>query len=162
MQVALTVEEGVALALAVQTLPPFIGPVRGEGRSVLVDVDLAAIPDVPTLARLSFAAVGSVTIRAALIGYDGDVATFELQAEARGLPAHRLLNHLTDTISDRLRANGLPDDLVELHPGPRAPLARVHVQQAIDARVRGLSLATLDVRDGVVHAGVTVGDVALH
>ncbi|MBO1751009.1 hypothetical protein J4G33_04255 [Actinotalea sp. BY-33] len=156
MQVSLSVEEAVTLAAVAQPLPPFVSGVRGEGALVHAEVDLPEVPGASGLARLALQAAGTVTVSAQLIGYAAGVATLEVHAEARGLPAHRLLNQLTGVLSERLAAQGLPDGLLEVRPGPRAPLIMVRVQDAVASRVDGVTLTGLVLRDGQVHADLAL------
>lgn len=162
MQITLSVEEAVALVGAVAPLPPFVGSVRGEGASVHAEIDLGLVPDLSGLARLAVAAVGRVVMTARLAGYDGGDASFEVRAEARGLPAHRLLNVLAGTVDARLRARGLPDGLVEVRAGSPAPHLVIHLQAAIRAAADGLTLTSLELRDGSIHADVAVRATGVH
>lgn len=162
MQIALPFTEALALAAAAGPLPPMVRSVRAEGSTVRALVDLRQVPSTSGAARLAFAAIGTVEVRARLLDMAHGTATVEVQAEARGLPAHKLLRHLTGTITSVLRERGLPEDLVEVQQGTEAPLVLVHVQRAVDARAAGVTVTGLGLRDAVIYAEVTIGDVVLH
>jgi hypothetical protein len=162
MQIALPFTEALALAATAGPLPPMVRSVRAEGSTVHAEVDLRQVPSASGAARLAFAAIGTVEVQARLINMTHGTATVEVRAEARGLPAHKLLRHLSGMITAVLRERGLPEDLVEVQQGVDAPLLLMHVQRAVDERVEGVVVTGLGLRDAVIYAEVTIGAVRLH
>lgn len=157
MQITLPVDEALALAAVKQPLPPFVRSLRCEGSTIVLEVDLRLVPDGGTALRLAAAAVGTVTATAVLTGYAGGVATFEVTAQARSLPAHKLLNHLTGPVNSALARQGLPEGIVEIRKGDGDPVVAVRVQEAVATKVSGITLTDLAVHDGAVHATASIG-----
>lgn len=161
MQISLPLDEALALAAATRPLPPFVRSLRCEGSTIVVEVDLRLVPDGGTALRLAAAAVGTVTATAVLTGYTGGVATFEVTAQARSIPAHKLLNHLTGPVNSALARQGLPEGLVEIRKGDGDPVVAVRVQEAVATKVSGVTLTDLAVHDGAVHVSARVEKVTL-
>ena len=161
MQISLPLDEALALAAAKKPLPPFVRSLRCEGSTIVVEVDLRLVPDGGTALRLAAAAVGTVTATAVLTGYAGGVATFEVTAQARSIPAHKLLNHLTGPVNTALARQGLPEGLVEIRKGDGDPVVAVRVQEAIATKVTGVTLTDLAVHDGAVHVSARIEKVTL-
>ena len=161
MQLSLPLDEALALAAAKKPLPPFVRSLRSEGSTIVVEVDLRLVPDGGTALRLAAAAVGTVTATAVLTGYAGGVATFEVTAQARSIPAHKLLNHLTGPVNTALARQGLPEGLVEIRKGDGDPVVAVRVQEAVATKVTGVTLTDLAVHDGAVHVSARIEKVTL-
>ncbi len=161
MQISLPLDEALALAAAKKPLPPFVRSLRCEGSTIVVEVDLRLVPDGGTALRLAAAAVGTVTATAVLTGYAGGVATFEVTAQARSIPAHKLLNHLTGPVNTALARQGLPEGLVEIRKGDGDPVVAVRVQEAVATKVTGVTLTDLAVHDGAVHVSARIEKVTL-
>ncbi|MBF0723759.1 hypothetical protein [Sanguibacter inulinus] len=161
MQLSLPLDEALALAAAKKPLPPFVRSLRCEGSTIVVEVDLRLVPDGGTALRLAAAAVGTVTATAVLTGYAGGVATFEVTAQARSIPAHKLLNHLTGPVNTALARQGLPEGLVEIRKGDGDPVVAVRVQEAVATKVTGVTLTDLAVHDGAVHVSARIEKVTL-
>ena len=161
MQISLPLDEALALAAAKKPLPPFVRSLRCEGSTIMVEVDLRLVPDGGTALRLAAAAVGTVTATAVLTGYAGGVATFEVTAQARSIPAHKLLNHLTGPVNTALARQGLPEGLVEIRKGDGDPVVAVRVQEAVATKVTGVTLTDLAVHDGAVHVSARIEKVTL-
>lgn len=161
MQISLPLDEALALAAAKKPLPPFVRSLRCEGSTIAVEVDLRLVPDGGTALRLAAAAVGTVTATAVLTGYAGGVATFEVTAQARSIPAHKLLNHLTGPVNTALARQGLPEGLVEIRKGDGDPVVAVRVQEAVATKVTGVTLTDLAVHDGAVHVSARIEKVTL-
>lgn len=157
MHVSLTVPEAVALATVAEPLPPFVRRVDATGSELHATVDLARMPELPGALRLAASLLGAVEVVATFAGYDDGVATFAVTSRARSLPLHALLNVLTDTVTAQLRRRGL-GDLVEVRRGD-PPLLAVRLQDAVRAKVDGLTVRDLALRDGVVHLDLVVGEV---
>ena len=161
MQLSLPLDEALALAAAKKPLPPLVRSLRCEGSTIVVEVDLRLVPDGGTALRLAAAAVGTVTATAVLTGYAGGVATFEVTAQARSIPAHKLLNHLTGPVNTALARQGLPEGLVEIRKGDGDPVVAVRVQEAVATKVTGVTLTDLAVHDGAVHVSARIEKVTL-
>lgn len=161
MQLSLPLDEALALAAAKKPLPPFVRSLRCEGSTIVVEGDLRLVPDGGTALRLAAAAVGTVTATAVLTGYAGGVATFEVTAQARSIPAHKLLNHLTGPVNTALARQGLPEGLVEIRKGDGDPVVAVRVQEAVATKVTGVTLTDLAVHDGAVHVSARIEKVTL-
>jgi hypothetical protein len=161
VQISLPLDEALALAAAKKPLPPFVRSLRCEGSTIVVEVDLRLVPDGGTALRLAAAAVGTVTATAVLTGYAGGVATFEVTAQARSIPAHKLLNHLTGPVNTALARQGLPEGLVEIRKGDGDPVVAVRVQEAVATKVTGVTLTDLAVHDGAVHVSARIEKVTL-
>ena len=161
MQLSLPLDEALALAAAKKPLPPFVRSLRCENSTIVVEVDLRLVPDGGTALRLAAAAVGTVTATAVLTGYAGGVATFEVTAQARSIPAHKLLNHLTGPVNTALARQGLPEGLVEIRKGDGDPVVAVRVQEAVATKVTGVMLTDLAVHDGAVHVSARIEKVTL-
>jgi len=161
VQLSLPLDEALALAAAKKPLPPFVRSLRCEGSTIVVEVDLRLVPDGGTALRLAAAAVGTVTATAVLTGYAGGVATFEVTAQARSIPAHKLLNHLTGPVNTALARQGLPEGLVEIRKGDGDPVVAVRVQEAVATKVTGVTLTDLAVHDGAVHVSARIEKVTL-
>jgi len=161
VQLSLPLDEALALAAAKKPLPPLVRSLRCEGSTIVVEVDLRLVPDGGTALRLAAAAVGTVTATAVLTGYAGGVATFEVTAQARSIPAHKLLNHLTGPVNTALARQGLPEGLVEIRKGDGDPVVAVRVQEAVATKVTGVTLTDLAVHDGAVHVSARIEKVTL-
>jgi len=161
VQISLPLDEALALAAAKKPLPPFVRSLRCDGSTIVVEVDLRLVPDGGTALRLAAAAVGTVTATAVLTGYAGGVATFEVTAQARSIPAHKLLNHLTGPVNSALARQGLPEGLVEIRKGDGDPVVAVRVQEAVATKVTGVTLTDLAVHDGAVHVSARIEKVTL-
>ncbi|HEY3548675.1 MAG TPA: hypothetical protein VGK17_21585, partial [Propionicimonas sp.] len=135
MQLALHFTEALAVVTSQAPLPPMVQAVRAEGSTVHAEIDPARIPDASAAIRIAAAALGTVPVTARLAAYADGVATVEVTAHARGLPAHRLVPYLVGPITAMLRDQGLPDGLIEIERGETATLVRVQVQRAVDTKV---------------------------
>ena len=161
MQIVVSVAEALSLALARGPLPAVVRSVVADGSTVRAEIDLRAVPDPPTALRLAASALGTVNVSLLYRGFDGAVATFEVSAHARALPAHKLLNYVVGPINSALAARGLPEGLVEIRKGAGEPILAIGVRDAVAAQVEGVTLTALDVRDGAVHATAEIGRVRL-
>lgn len=159
MQIVVSVAEALSLALARGPLPPVVRSVVADGSTVHAEIDLRAVPDPPTALRFAASALGTVSVALRFTGFDGAVATFEVSAQARALPAHKLLNYLVGPVNAALAARGLPEGLVAIRKGTGEPVLAIGVRDAVAAQVEGVTLTALDVRDGAVHVTAEIGQV---
>lgn len=161
MQIMLPVTEAVALAAAKEPLPPVVRSVTADGDALLLEIDLRVVPDAPFPLRVAAAAIGTVAVTARFSGYDLGVATFEITAHARALPAHKLLNHLTGPIESALTRRGLPAGLVEIRKGEGEPVLAVRLQDAVAAKATGVTVTDFALREATAHVTLAVGQVTL-
>lgn len=156
MQMILPIDEALAIATAVKPPPALLRSVTSAGAQLQLEVDLRQIPNPGTALRLAAAAVGTVTATLTFTGYDSGVATFQFSAQARGLPAHKIANHLTGPINSALTDCGLPEGLVEVRKGTGDPVLAIRVQDAVDARITGLTVTDFDLRGAAIFLGATI------
>lgn len=157
MHLELPFGEALALAASQGPLPALVRSIRAEGSTVHVEVDLNLIPDATFAIRMAAAALGTVSVSATLVGYAAGIAQVAVTFHARQLPAHAVLNHAIGPINDLLRAKGLPDGLVDVRRGPDSPVVHVAVQGAVDAKVDGVTVTGLELRDAVLLVTASVG-----
>jgi hypothetical protein len=159
MQLALPFAEAVALVVAKAPLPPMVRGLHCEGSTVHADIDLRAIPDPSTALRLAAAAAGTVAVTVRFAAYSDGMATLVVTAHARALPAHKLVPYLIGPVNAALRDRGLPSGLVEVQRGQSEPWVVIAVQRAVSAKVEGLAVTDLGLRDAVFHLEANVGSV---
>ena len=162
MKLALPFPEALSLATAEKPLPAVIRSVDCVGETLHAEIDLRALPTRSTVLRLAAAAAGTVTVTARFVGYTEGVAKFLVTAHARNLPAHKLLPYLLDPVENAMRERGLPEGLLQIHPGAAGPLVLIDAQKAIRTRASGVTVTSLQLRDAVIHAEATIGTVRLH
>jgi hypothetical protein len=130
---------------------------RCEGSTIHAEIDLREIPDPSTRLRLAAAAVGVVAVTVRFADYSAGVATLVVTAHARALPAHKLVPYLVGPINAALRDRGLPAGLVEVQRGETEPWIVIAVQRGLSAKVEGVTVTDLALRDAVIHVEATVG-----
>ena len=157
MQIALPFAEAIAVVVAKEPLPPMVRDVRCEGSTIHADIDLREIPDPSTGLRLAAAAVGVVAVTLRFADYSDGVVTLVVTAHARALPAHKLVPYLVGPINAALRDRGLPPGLVEVQRGESEPWIVIAVQDAVSAKVEGVTVTDLALRDAVIHVEASVG-----
>jgi len=163
MQIALPLSEALALAAAAGPLPPMLLAVRADGATVEVDIDAgAALGEGGGLMGIMGKAAGTVTAAATFASFNAGTAVFTITAHARGLSVGRLLGRAAGMIPQLAQKAGLPPDVAELRTsGPRGPELVVHVQRAVDAKVSGVLVQDLVIRDATAHVTAQVGDARL-
>ena len=155
MQLNATFDEIVSLAKATTPLPPIVRSLTASGSTIFAKLDpLEVITG--SLARIVAAAAGEIDVEARFAGFSHGVATFEVSATARGLPAHKLLPLLIDRVEKGIAENPAAAGLIEIRQTEHEPLVLIDVQKPLSARVPGMAVTALDVRDGsfFVEAGV--------
>ena len=157
MHLDLPFDEALAVALSRGPFPPLVRTLRAEGSTVHVDVDLAQIPDASFAVKMAAAALGTVAVSGTVIGFEAGVVLVAVTFHARQLPAHTVLKHAIGPINDLLRARGLPEGLVEVRRGTETPVVAIAVQQAVDAKVEGVTVTALVLRDAVLSVTARVG-----
>lgn len=162
MKLALRFPEAVALATAVNPLPPVIRSLDCAGDTLHAEIDLDAIPIRSFALQLAAAAAGTVTFTARFAEYSAGVATFVVTAHARGLPAHKLLPYLLDPVNKAMRDRGLPEGLIEIQRGETEPLVLINVQKAVETKASGVTVTSMQLQDAVIHVEATISAVTLH
>lgn len=159
MKIELGFTEALAIANARQLVPPMVESLRCEGSTVFAEIDLGAIPTDSFGMRLALAAAGTVSVSGRLTGFADGIATVVITAHARGLPAHKLVPYLLDTVNGAIRDAGLPDGLVEIRRGDPDPIAIINVQRGVDTVVAGVTVTDVRLVDAIIHAEAEVGTV---
>ncbi|MGO1318181.1 MAG: hypothetical protein ACTMIR_14255 [Cellulomonadaceae bacterium] len=157
MRITLNAPEALFLALRGKPLPPGLENVQLRDDVVTAQLDLREISTSRRL-RLAAAAAGTVSLAARFESFAAGTATFALQAEARGLPAHKVLNlvtgHLDEALADGLRAAGLPAGLLTIDQGASGPCLLVRLDDAVQLVLPQAHVASFDVAAGQIHTDV--------
>lgn len=156
MKITLPIAEALSLVRSMYRLPAMVGDVHGDGSTVHATIDPRNMPDASGTLRLAAQAAGPVAVAARFVAYDDGVATFAIAAQARGLPAHKLVNLISGRVNGALQRRGLPEGLVEVRKGDGGPILALHLQRAIDAKLEGVTLTGVELADGAALVEVTV------
>jgi len=151
MRIELPVAEAIAFATVNSPLPPLVESISSEGSHVEAVIDLQLVPTTSFAMRLLSAAAGTVTVTATFAGYARGAAAFDITAEARGLPAHKLLPALLDRANQAITDSDVPAGLLELIDTASGPQLLVNVQHLVGQKVPGVTVTDIDLRDGVLH-----------
>lgn len=158
MHITLNCSEALYLTLRGKELPPGVDQVELRGDVLSAELDLREIPSGSRRVKLAAAAAGTIGLEATFERFASGTATFSLTAQARGLPAHKVLNlvtgHLGDALAEGLRAQGLPDDLLTVGHGDDGPCLSVHLDDAADLVLPGARVTAFDVAAGQIHVDV--------
>ncbi|HEY8589481.1 MAG TPA: hypothetical protein VIL55_08015 [Naasia sp.] len=161
MRIELPFPEALALATAGGPLPPIVRRLRCSGSTISAELDLGELPTDSFLMKLAIAAAGTVAVTAELSGFSAGIATFAITVSARGLPAHRLIPFLLNTVNDAIDRSSLPGGLIEVAAGTDEPVVRIDVQQAVRERATGIILTDLRLVDSVFVVQAVIGTVRL-
>lgn len=161
MRIEVPVAEAVAVAVAQGMLPPFVHDVRAEGSTLHLVVDAAQVMGRSGIGRFLGGLAGQVPVTARLTGWADGVVTVAVTAESRGLPLQRFMPMLEGQIQAQLRRHGLPDSVVDVRTGAAEPVIAVDVQRLVDAKVAGVTVTAVELRDAVVHVTAAVGPQGL-
>jgi hypothetical protein len=155
MQLTMTFDEVIALATTSSPLPTIVRSLSVEGEVVRAELDpLEVITG--SLARLIAAAAGTISVTARFAGFSEGVASFEITAMARGLPAHKLLPLLLDRVNTAIAENPSIVGIVTIENGTEQPRAHIDLQKALSTRVQGMRVTGFDLRDATMHLDATV------
>ena len=155
MHLSMTVVEAIALATAKSPMPPIVQRISAGDDTIHADLDpLEVITG--SIARLLAAAAGPIAVAARFAGFSHGVATFEVTAMARGLPAHKLLPLLIDRVTQAIAENPAAAGIVEVRTTENDPLVLIDIQAALDARGLSLQLTALDLREATIFAEAAV------
>jgi hypothetical protein len=161
VKIVLPIAEALSLVTSMYRLPAMVSDVHGESSTMHATIDPRHLADASGAMRLAAQAAGSVAVAARFAGYADGVATFTIAAQARGLPAHRLVNLVSGRVNGALRRRGLPEGLVEVRKGEGEPILALHLQRAIDAKIEGVTLTGFEFADGTALVEATVGEARL-
>lgn len=151
MRIELPVDEALVLATSRTPLPALVRSVSARDATVEAEIDLRAI-EAPSLALTLLAgATGTVLVSARFADFDDGVATFAINAHARGLPAHKLLGLLVGRVNRAIADSGLPDGVLSVERGEGEPLLHIDAQRALDTVMNGMTVVKFDLRDSVIH-----------
>jgi hypothetical protein len=155
MQLTMTVDEVIALATASSPLPPIVRSLSAEGEVVRAELDpLEVITG--SLARIVAAAAGTISVVARFARFSEGVASFDITAMARGLPAHKLLPLLLDRVNSAIAENPSIAGIVTIEDGTEQPRVLVDLHEALSTRVPGMRVTGFDLRDATFHLDATV------
>jgi len=151
MRIELTVTEAVEIARATGGLPPYVRSVAGDGDEVRVVVDLRDVPDPPSALRLAARLVPVVRATLRVESVVAGTAVLAVEANAAGLPAHKLLGFVEAPLQGALRGKGLPPEAVRVAPEARVA---VDVQALLGATLArtfpGLQVTDISYADGTL------------
>lgn len=154
MHIRLTPVEALGLAkLSGQGPPPVISSIAGDGDVLRVVLDLRRLDTLPGPLRLAVRIAPIVRADVRIESYARGVATLAVEANAAGLPAHRLLSLAATPIEQAVARQGFPPGVVDVQPDARIA---VDVERLLDARLPGLTVTSLRVQDGEILLDGTV------
>ena len=113
----LTPEEAIALVRPGSGLPSFISDVRVENGTAAAHADLRRLVDAPAAVKAAAKVVPTLNASATVKEVTDGVATFDLTADAAGLPVGKLLGLAQPVVKGLLKQKGLPTDVVTLGSG---------------------------------------------
>ncbi|MFC8921297.1 hypothetical protein [Cellulosimicrobium sp. NPDC057127] len=153
MRIELTVTEAVELARAAGGLPPFVRTVTGEDDGVHVTLDLRRVPDAPSALRVAARLVPVVRATLRLESFVAGTAVVAVEANAAGLPAHKLLGVAQGPLQAALRSRGLPPDALHVLPDARVAVdVQALAEAAAGDRLPAVRLTDVAYTEGTVHA----------
>jgi len=154
MRIDVTPQEVLGLARAGGAdVPPVITSVTGDGDSVRVSADLRRLDELPGPLRLAVRLAPIVRAQIRVVGFADGRATLAVEANAGGLPAHRLLGLLAEPIERALTAQGVPPGAVDVR-GDASVV--VDIDALLAAKLPGLTVTGLRMEDGHVHVEASV------
>ena len=147
-------------------LPPAISELTCADDVVVCTIDMRELAHESLPLRLAAAAAPEIHIRATFSGFDPatQIATFLVEARARSLPAHRIVNllagPLSSILSKALIRKDLPAHTITLTSGDGIPhlaidLGSVFAHATASRGIPLITVAALAVRDGEVDVEAT-------
>lgn len=113
----LTPEEAIALVRPGSGLPSFISDVKVDDGTASAQADLRKLVDAPAAVKAAAVVVPTLNASFAVKDVTDGVATFDLKADAAGLPVGKLLGLAQPVVKGLLKEKGLPEDVVSLGSG---------------------------------------------
>nr|WP_241744090.1 hypothetical protein [Cellulosimicrobium arenosum] len=138
-------------------MPPFVRSVTSEGDEVRVVVDLREVPDPPSALRLAARLVPVVRATARVESVVAGTAVLAIEANAAGLPAHKLLGFVEGPARRALTAKGLPPDAVRVLPDARVAVdVQALLAGALERSLPGLQVTDLRYEQGTLRLDAAV------
>lgn len=157
MHIRLTPAEALGLAkLGGHALPPVLSSLTGDGDTIRLVADLRRLDSLPGALRLAVKIAPIVRAEVRVASFERGVATLVVEANAAGLPAHKLLSLAASPIEEAVSRQGLPPGVVDVQPDARIA---VDVERLLDERLPGLTVSGLRVEDGEIVLDGTVTTV---
>ncbi|MBO0607926.1 hypothetical protein [Myceligenerans salitolerans] len=155
MHIRITPAEVLGLVkVAGQPVPPVISSVSGDGDVVRVVADLRRLDALPGPLKLAVRIAPIVRADVRVVAFAAGVATLEVEANAAGLPAHRLLSLAAAPIEQALVKQDLPPGVVDIQHDARIA---VDVERLLEAKLPGLTVTNLRLADGEIVLDGSVG-----
>ncbi|RPF22463.1 hypothetical protein [Myceligenerans xiligouense] len=136
----LTPEEAIALVRPGSGLPSFISDVKVDDGTASAHADLRRLVDAPVAVKAAAKVVPTLNASAAVKDVTDGVATFDLKADAAGLPVSKLLGLAQPIVKGLLKEKGLPTDVVSLGAGTFS----VNLATVLADRVKDVTGVRLD------------------
>ena len=135
------------LGLLGTSLPRFVTSVSGAGDTLEVVADAGAVRNLPAPLKLATRMMPTVRAHVRVASYADGVATLDLEANAGGLPAHKLLGLAKSRIEGMVATKRLPYGSIRVLDGGQVAL---HVQRLLDAKHPGFKVNQFMIHEGAV------------
>lgn len=112
--VVLSPEEAIALVRPRKTLPSFVSDLTCDEGVISLTGDLRRLTYAPLPVKIAAKAVPVMHGSARITSFHQNIAVLQVDADAAGLPATKLLPLASGTIAKMARKNGLPENAVQL------------------------------------------------
>ena len=112
--VTLSPEEAIALVRPRKTLPSFVSDLTCDDGVISVTADLRRLTYAPLPVKIAAKAVPVMHASARIASFSQNIAVLDVDADAAGLPATKLLPLASGTIAKMVKKSGLPEHAVQL------------------------------------------------
>lgn len=112
--VVLSPQEAIALVRPRKTLPSFVSELTCDDGVMSVTGDLRRLTYAPLPVKIAAKAVPVMHGSARITSFWQNIAVLQVDADAAGLPATKLLPLASGTITKMVRKSGLPENSVQL------------------------------------------------
>ncbi len=112
--VVLSPEEAIALVRPRKTLPSFVSELTCDDGVISVTADLRRLTYAPLPVKIAAKAVPIMHASVRITSFWQNIAVLQVDADAAGLPATKLLPLASGTIAKMARKSGLPEHTVQL------------------------------------------------
>ena len=148
MILSMTLPEALReLGLLGRSMPRYLTSVSGTGDALEVVADPRAVSNLPGALKLAMRVVPSAHARLRVVGFADGVATLEVEAQAGGLPAHKLLGLASSRIEAAVTRRKLPYGSVRVLDGGKVAL---DVQRLLAEKQPGATVRSMAFSDGAV------------
>lgn len=155
MHIRITPAEVLGLVkVAGQPVPPVITSVSGEGDVVRVVADLRRLDTLPGPLKLAVRLAPIVRADVRVVAFVAGVATLAVEANAAGMPAHKLLSMAAGPIEQALAQQNLPPGTVDVQQDAKIA---VDVERLLEAKLPGLTVTNLRLAEGAILLDGSVG-----